>query len=108
MQTVIQVVCSPGESLRERIVKDGKLEDYYLIVSKQRSVGRNPGWAKIYSSDYNTPGALNLVWHKESMMLVGRVITRGASKPDALVGDFITYLMARHRRRIKMISILPE
>jgi hypothetical protein len=108
LQTVIQVICSQGESLRESIVKDRKLEDYSLVVSKQRSVGRNPGWAKVYSNEYGVPGALNLVWHKESMMLIGRVVTRGSSKPDDLIGYFVTYLLARHRRRIRMISILPE
>ena len=108
MQTVIQVICSQGESLRERIVKDRKLEHYSMVVSKQRSVGRNPGWAKIYSSEYGVAGALNLVWHKESMMLIGRVVTRGSSKPDELIGYFVTYLLARHGRRIKMINILME
>lgn len=106
---MIQVICSQGESLREKIVKDGKLEDYSLVVSKQRSAGRNPGWAKIYSSHQKEiPGALNLVWHRESMMLMGRVITRGSSKPEQLIGYFVTYLLARHRRRIKTINILPE
>jgi hypothetical protein len=108
LQTVIQVICSEGESLRERIVKDKKLRDYSLVVFKQRSVGRNPGWAKIYSNLYGVPGALNLVWHKESMMLIARIVTRGSSKPDQLIGYFVTYLLARHQRRIKVISILPE
>ena len=105
MQTIIQVICSDGESLREKIVKDGKLEDFYLLVSKQRSVGRNPGWSKIYGTD-GTAGALNLTWHKESMMLMARVITKGSSRPDQLVSYFVRYLLARHRRRIKMVNIL--
>jgi hypothetical protein len=40
-------------------------------------------------------------------MLVCRVVTKGASKPDELIGDFISYLFARHRRRIKAVNILP-
>jgi hypothetical protein len=108
LQTVIQVICSNGESLREKIVKDKRLEDYSLLVSKQRSVGRNPGWSKIYSNEYGTPGALNLTWHKESMMLMGRVITKGSSRPDQLISYFVRYLLARHKKRVRMINILME
>ncbi len=107
LQTIIQVICSQGGSVRESIVSDRKLADYSLVVSKQRAVGRNPGWAKIYSTENGVPGVLNVVWHKESLILVGRVVTKGSSKPDDLLGYFVTYLLARHLRRIKMISILP-
>ena len=108
MQTVIQVVCSTGESLREKIVKDAKLEDYYLRVLKQKSVGRSPGWAKISSNETGVAGVLNLEWHKESMLLIGRVITKAGNKPDELIGCFVEYLLSRHRRRIRIINILVE
>lgn len=108
MQTVIQVVCSSGNSLRESIVKDKRLEKFNLSVSSQKTVGRSPGWAKLYSSDYTVPGAMNITWHPASQMLTARVITKGGNKPDKLIGDFITYLLARHQKRIKVINILPE
>ena len=107
MQTVIQVICSPGVSLRDKIVKDKKLEDYNLIVSKQKTAGRNPGWAKLYSSDNAIPGVINLVWHRASLILVGRIVTRGSNTPDKLLGDFVTYLMAQHPKRVKAINIFP-
>ena len=93
--------------MREKIAQDGKLVDYSLVVPRQKIAGRNPGWAKLYSTDPDTPGVVNLVWYKDSLMLVGRVVTRGGSRPDELIGAFVTYLMARHRRRIKLITVLP-
>jgi hypothetical protein len=108
LQTVIQVICSDSASLRERIAKDKRLKDYSLVVPKQRIVGRNPGWAKLYSLDEDTPGVINLVWYQASSILIGRAITKGSNKPDKLIGDFITYLLARHQRRIKLINVLTE
>jgi hypothetical protein len=97
MQTVIQAFCWEGDSLREKIVKDKKLEDYSLTVSKQKTTGRNPGWAKLYSTENDRPGVVNIAWHGAAMMLIARVVAKGGNKPDKLVGDFITYLLARHR-----------
>jgi len=87
-------------------VNDKKLKDYSLQVSRHKMVGRNPGWAKLYSKD--TAGVINLVWHGASMILVGRVITKGTNKPDELMGQFVTYLLGRHAKRIKVINIFPE
>ena len=107
MQTVVQVICSGRTSLREAIVKDDKLADYCLQVAKQKIPGRNPGWAKIHSSDYAVVGAINLSWDGAANVLVCRFVTKGGNKPGELVGVFTSYLLARHRKRIEAINILP-
>ena len=61
MQTILQVVCSKGESLRERIVKDSKLGDSNLKVVKKQQPGRPHGWAKIVSTQPGGRGALNIL-----------------------------------------------
>jgi hypothetical protein len=106
MQIVIQVICSSNASLREAIIKDKQLADYRLQVSKQKSVGRNPGWAKIHSTE-RFHGAVNVAWDAASKILLCRVVSKEANTPGDLIGDFIAYLLARHKRRIKVINILP-
>ncbi|HZS08518.1 MAG TPA: hypothetical protein VFD58_27035 [Blastocatellia bacterium] len=106
MQIIIQAACQDGPSLREAIVRDRKLEDYYLQVSKQKSAGRNPGWAKLHSTDYAIPGAINMTWDAASKILLSRVIARESNIPSDLAGDFVAYLLKRHKRRIKAINIL--
>jgi hypothetical protein len=83
LQTVIQV-STDGESLRERIAKDAKLEDYSLVVSKQRIAGRNPGWAKLYSLDQNILGVVNLIWYQASSILelVAKLTSEIAMRDD--------------------------
>jgi len=107
MQTIIQVSCYESRSLRERIVNDKHLADYGLEVSQQRTSGRNPGWAKVHSSDHKAAGAINLEWNGATRTLMARVITRGSSKPDQITGRFVGYLMKRHRSRVRSILILP-
>jgi hypothetical protein len=34
--------------------------------------------------------------------------SKGAGTPDLIVGEFVTYLLRRYRRRLKFITILPE
>ncbi len=109
MQTVVQVICSGNASLREAIVRDKKnLKKFKLMVSSEKVQGRNPGWAKLHSTDYETPGALNIIWYGASNILIGRVVTRSGNTPDDLIGTFISYLLARYRRRIRAIHVLPD
>lgn len=60
MQTLVQVVCSKGGSLRDSIVNDPRLPDFGLVVQKKQQPGRAHGWAKIRSREAGRRGALNI------------------------------------------------
>ena len=108
MQTLIQVVCTKGKSLRDAIVNDPKLEkDFSFALGKEREPGRSPGWAKIRSHGDNRQGALNVAWDAKTSILLCRVVNRGAGKPNLIVGDFVDYLLARHCKRIEVVTIIP-
>ena len=107
MRTAIQVSCYGTGSLREKIVSDERLKTYGLKVSQQMTPGRNPGWAKLHSLGREIPGAINLEWDGSTRTLTARVITRGGTGPDEIVGRFVAYLMGRHRRRVRSILVLP-
>lgn len=96
-------LCRKGTSLREAIGSDRKLGEYSLSIEKMKQKGRSPGWMKVHSTDQRR-GAINLEWDAQAHVLMARVITRGASRPSAIVGDFINYLLARHSRRIVAIT----
>lgn len=106
MQTVVQVICSRGRSLRDAIVNDSRLERYDLVLQKKQQPGRAHGWAKIRGR--NSAGALNLEWDANTRILVCRVINRGAGRPHGLVGAFVEYVLLRHRARIQSINIVPR
>jgi len=108
MQTVVHVVCSRGASLRELIVCDRQLRRYYLRVHKQQQAGRSPGWAKLHGTKADSRGALNVTWDSTTSTLVCRVISKGASPPSKIIGDFVTYLLGRHNRRIKFVVVLAQ
>jgi hypothetical protein len=108
MQTVIQVICSGNTSLREAIVKDSRLEQFRFAVARQKSPGRNPGWAKLHSTNPETPGAINLTWDSSARILLARVVTKESNGPSEIVGDFVAYLLGRRRQRIRAINILPD
>ena len=93
MQTVIHVHCSQGASLREKIAKDGRLDDFRLYVVKEQKQGRSPGWLKIRSTESDRRGAINVQWDASGVLLC-RIVNRGAGKPNSIVGDFIDYLLA--------------
>lgn len=102
MQITISAICTPGTSLRQTIASDKRLEDYGLVAMKQQEPGRKPGWLKLHSSD-GKRGAINVEWDTNGRMLLARVVTRGSREPSPIVGDFVTYLLARHSSRIKVI-----
>ena len=108
MQIVVQVLCKKGTSLRDAIAKDKKIEDYGLVISEQKRVGRNRGWTKVHSSIKGIYGAINIQWLGASNMLLCRVVTRGNGKPGLIIGDFTDYLINRHFRRIQGINIIPR
>ena len=107
MQSVIQVVCYRGGSLREAVANDKRLEKYNLTVLRQKRSGRNPGWAKLRSSEPDVPGAMNLEWDPATKTLMARIVTKGKNTADRITGDFIAYLMRCQRRRIRSILVLP-
>jgi hypothetical protein len=107
MQTLIHVYCSHGPSLRERIAKDVRIKSYGLYVVKEHQPGRSPGWLKLRSTEANRHGAINLQWDAPGILRC-RVVNRGAGKPSPIVGDFVEYLLARHRKRIRTISVVPD
>lgn len=104
MQTVIQILCKGGKSLREVIANDGKLEEHNLYLARFRQQGRSPGWAKVRSKT-GAAGAINFVWSASSRTLTCRVVTKFGNRPYQVVGDFIAYLLARHSRRMITVVI---
>ena len=104
MQTVLQVLCKGGKSLRDVVASDAKLEDYRLQLVHSRRQHRSPGWAKVKSTE-GEPGAINIVWSGPSHTLTCRVVTKKGNRPCNIVGDFITYLLARHSGRIVTVLI---
>lgn len=107
MQTVIHVHCSRGGSLRERIARDPQLEKYLLYVVKEQKPGRYPGWLKIRSTQPDRRGAINVQWDATGVLRC-RVVNRGAGKPNSIVGDFLEYVLARHRKRLRTITVVPS
>jgi len=107
MQSVIQVTCYRGGSLREAIANDGRLEKYQLAVFRQKTSGRNPGWGKLHSTQPNVLGAINLEWDPATKTLMARIVTKGKNTADRITGDFVAYLMRCQRRRIRSILLLP-
>lgn len=107
MQLVIQVISSQKGSLRNRIVNDSKLEHFGFKVVEKKKVGRAHGWAKLHSLEPNRDGAINVEWSGRAKMLICRVITRGSGKPSGITGDFVVYLLARYRKSILAINIVP-
>jgi hypothetical protein len=108
MQTLLQVVCSRGTSLRDAIVNDAKLGEFGLVTEKKQQPGRPHGWAKIRSTEPGRQGALNLEWDADTGILLCRIVNRGAGRPNQVLGDFVAYLFQRHRRRIEAVNIIPR
>ncbi|MEP6591828.1 MAG: hypothetical protein ABJC19_11650 [Gemmatimonadota bacterium] len=108
MQTLVQIICTRGPSLRDGIVNDAKLAAHQLcVVEKQRS-GRSKGWAKLHSTAPDRRGALNIEWDAATSILLCRIVNRGAARPHLILGDFIDYIFHRHRRRIEAVNIVPR
>jgi hypothetical protein len=108
MQTIVQAICTAGESLRDAIGSDAKIENYDLQVTKQQTPGRSPGWAKLHSSaDPRKPGAINVEWNPSAAILTCRIVTRGTHKPSPIVGDLVAYLTARYSKRIRALTVIP-
>lgn len=108
VQTLVQVVCTRGPSLREAIAKQKRMDRYGLQVTLQKRPGRQHGWAKIHSTQPGRRGALNVVWDANTSVLVCRVVTKGKGLPNRIIGDFVAYLLKRFKSRVQAINIIPR
>jgi len=108
MQTLIQVFCTAGSSLREVIADDPQLGKHSFVVSAEQKPGRKPGWLKLRSAEPDRRGAINVEWEGATHLLNCRIITTGGSRPNLIAGDCAEYLLARHRRRVQSIMVVPR
>jgi hypothetical protein len=109
MQTIIHVHCKRGASLRESLSQDeNRLARHMLRIAAHKKPGRPGGWLKIRSTEPDRRGAINIHWRAAESVLLCRVVNRGAGKPNLIVGDFLDYLLAYFRRRVRVITILPN
>ncbi len=108
MQTVVQVACTKGKSLRDAIANDNHLEDYNFKILTEKKPGRKPGWTSVRSTDSNLRGAIKMQWSASTRFLICRVINKGAGRPNHIMGAFIAYLLERHKKRLKLVTIWSE
>lgn len=109
MQTLVQVLCTRGPSVREAIGAYGRIARYNLQVTKQHRPGRAHGWAKVHSTRKQRRGAMNLEWDPKTSILTGRVVTRGKNRPNRLIADFVDFMLgSRFKGRVKSINIVTR
>jgi hypothetical protein len=106
LQTLVQVICTPGPSVRDAIADDAKLAAHEFEILRARKAGRSPGWTKLRSRAQRRRGAINIQWNGAAKVLSCRVVNKGSGKPNLVIGDFVNYLLQRHRRRIRLITVL--
>jgi hypothetical protein len=107
MQTVVQVWCTKGKSLRNKIADNRHQKDYGFVVRRQKQPNRKPGWTEIRSTREGRQGAMNWEWYPITAILTCRVVDKGGGRPNDIVGDFTAYLLKHHRKRIKLLAIVP-
>ena len=107
MQTLVQVVCTPGPSVRDAIANDAKLDAHDFEILLERKAGRAPGWTKLRSRALGRRGTINIQWSSATRVLSCRVVNKGSGKPNLIIGDFVNFLLQRQRRRIKLITVFP-
>jgi hypothetical protein len=44
MQTLVQIVCTSGVSVRDKIANDPKLDAHAFEILSERKAGQAPGW----------------------------------------------------------------
>ena len=108
MQTLVQVICTAGASVRDAIANDAKLGRHHFEILYEHKPGRSPGWTKLRSLAPGRRGTINIQWNTATKVLSCRVVNKGAGKPNLVIGDFVLYLLQRHRRRIRMITVFPQ
>jgi hypothetical protein len=108
MQTVIQVISSSETSLREAIHRDHELPHYRLVVTRVKRRGRNPGWSKMRSKIPGSHGAINFKWDPAVRILQCRVVTKQGCTPQAIIGDFVNYLLTQFEGIVGSINIISR
>jgi hypothetical protein len=108
MQTIVQVICTPGRSVRDAIARHPRIGAHGLVVSAQKNPERPHGWTKLHSSRPGVRGAINVQWNADAGILLARVITRAGNVPGPIVADFVDFLMTRLARRIECINVIPR
>jgi hypothetical protein len=93
--------------VRDAIANDRKLDDHNFEVVLERKAGRSPGWTKLRSRAEGRRGSINIQWNAATKVLSCRIVNKGSGKPNLIIGDFVDYLLRRHRRRVKVITVLP-
>jgi len=107
VQTLVQVICTPGLSVRDAIANDPRLDAHEFDIVLERKAGRAPGWTKLRSRAEGRRGSINIQWNAATKVLSCRVVNKGSGRPNLIIGDFVNYLLQRHRRRVKIITVLP-
>jgi len=92
--------------MRDAIANDPKLEDHNFEILLEHKAGRAPGRTKLRSRAQGRRGSLNIQWGAATNVRSCRVVNKGSAKPTLLIGDFVDYRQ-RHRRRVKLITVLP-
>jgi len=72
---------------------------------RDRTKGRNPGWLKIWSTEPNVWGALNVSWDAHTRTLTCRVVNKQLGSPHQIIGRFVDFLLRNDDGRIRLISI---
>lgn len=109
MEQIIQVHAKRNRSLREKILADYQgLDNAGLTVRKEKTKGRNPGWAEIISSDKSVNGTIKISWEPTTEILTCRVSNTGTGIPFPILGNFVNYLIERHKAKIKFLVVVPE
>ena len=108
MQTIVQVVCTPGRSVRDAIARHRRIGEHGLVVSAQKNPERAHGWTKLHSNRPGVRGAINVQWNADARILLARVITRGKGEPGPIIADFVDFLLTRLARRVECINIIPR
>ena len=93
--------------MRDAIANDSKLTAHNFEVLLERKAGRSPGWTKLRSRAEGRRGTINIQWNAATKVLSCRVVNKGPGKPNLIIGDLVGYLLQRHRRRIRLVTVLP-
>jgi hypothetical protein len=107
MLTHVQVVTTSIKSLRNRIVNDPKLDEYFRIIKKQEP-NRAPGWARLRSIHSTQQGTVQIEWNAKTKMLLCSIVNKAKGRPDDVVGELVRYLLCRFSNHIRLITIIPQ
>ena len=84
MQTLVQVVCTPGLSVRDAIANDPEAGHSCIRdrAGNERR-GRAPGWTKLRSRAQGRRGSINIQWSAATKVLSCRVVNKRARQTQS-------------------------